>query len=149
MVIRELFPKAIMQRAPGEEQGVSCKRMSDETQFDSMRRHMIARAKKLISLYPVEGIGNILTYFEENGTVYVIEEEVPGALTLKQTLQKRHSAKFTVEDLLSYLAPLFGLLDSLHAKGVWQGGIGPENILITPDKKPVLIHLTELLENLS
>ena len=150
VIIRELFPKAILQREPGDDQGVSCKQMASETTFDSMKHHMIARAKKLIGLYPLEHVGNILSYFEENGTVYVIEEEQPeGTVTFAQTLLKRHSAKFTVEDLLKYLKPLFETLTKLHKKGIWHGSITPETILITPDKQPVLVHFTDPCEDVA
>ncbi|MBO4337690.1 MAG: hypothetical protein J5842_06425, partial [Lachnospiraceae bacterium] len=93
VVIRELFPTAIVQRAPGDDQGISVKLLSDEVLFSSMKAHMIARAKKLISLYPIENAAGILSFFEENGTVYVIEETMEGLMTLDGYLKKRHSAK--------------------------------------------------------
>ncbi|MCR4689778.1 MAG: hypothetical protein K5739_00320 [Lachnospiraceae bacterium] len=149
VIIRELFPKQIVNRGAGEDQSVSCRLLSYETNFDSMKRHMIDRARKLIALYPVEGIGNIVSYFEENGTVYVVEVEISEAVTLAAFLHKRHSVKFTVEDLLSYLAPLFDTLDKLHAKDIWHGSINPNTVMITPDKKAWLVHFTDPMEDIS
>ncbi|MBR6316742.1 MAG: hypothetical protein IKR58_07060 [Lachnospiraceae bacterium] len=149
VLIHELFPKAITQRAAGEEQDISVKLYSDEEIFNSLKRAMIARAKKMIGLYPLENAGNILSYLEENGTVYCVEETNADAVTLSQFLLKRHSAKFTVEDLLQYLKPVFALLEKLHKKGFWHGSIGPDTILITPDRKPILSHLTDPCEKIA
>ncbi|MCR5339524.1 MAG: protein kinase [Lachnospiraceae bacterium] len=149
VLIHELFAKAITQRAAGEEQDISIKLYSDEEIFQSLKSAMIARAKKMIGLYPLENAGNILSYLEENGTVYCVEETVADAVTLSQFLLKRHSAKFTVEDLMQYLRPVFALLEKLHKKGFWHGSIGPDTILITPDRKPILSHLTDPCEKIA
>ncbi len=149
VTLYELFPKTIAERGAGEDQRISLKLMSNEALFRNMRRHMISRARKLIGLYPLENAGNILAFFEENGTVYVVEERSGETVTLSQYLQKRHSAKFTVEDLLKILGPVFTLLEKLHEKGIWHGTITPENILITEGRQPLLTHLTDPAEDIA
>ena len=111
VVIRELFPVDIVERDRLHDYHLDCKKLSDEALFESMKEHVIGRAKKLIRMYPVEGIANVLTFLEERGTVYSIEEYVEG-MTLDKYLLKRHSAKFTVEDLMKLLAPVIQTLAS-------------------------------------
>lgn len=148
VVIRELFPKAIMSRDYDRDYDIVCKKLSDESVFEGMKEHMIARAKKLIKLYPFEGIVNVLTYFEERGTVYVIEEAT-GGQSLKEYFFKRHSAKFTVEDIMKQMGPVMDTLTRLHAKGIIHGSICPENIILTPDHKVVLKQLMNPVEDLA
>ena len=148
IIIIELFSGQIMQRDPDHDYKVECKKMSDEDLFDSMKEHMIRRAKKLIRMYPVEGIVNVLTYLEERNTVYVIEEYVEGQ-TLDQLLLKRHSAKFLPEDLMQYLAPVMDTLSKLHGNDLFHGAVYPDNILITKDKKVVLAGCTNPMEDVA
>lgn len=148
IVIRELFPQVLMQRDFDRDHKVECKRLSDEELFQTMKEHMIQKAKKLIRLYPVEGIANVLTYLEEKDTVYVIEEYIQGQ-TLEQLLWKRHSAKFLPEDLLQYLAPVMDTLSRLHENGLFHGAVFPENIRLTKDKGPILIGCAMPIEDVA
>lgn len=148
VVIRELFPQAIMTRDYDRDYEVVCKKLSDEAVFEGMKEHMIARAKKLIKLYPIEGIANVLTYFEEHGTIYIVEEEVKGQ-TLKEYFYKRHSAKFTVEDIMKQMGPVMDVLNLLHAKGLVHACLTPENIVITPEKKIVLLQMMNPIDDLT
>lgn len=148
VVVRELFPQQILRRDLDHDHKVECKKMSDEELFRSMKEHMIQRAKKLIRLYPIEGITNVLTYLEERETVYVIEECAEGQ-TLEQLLFKRHSAKFLPEDLMQYLAPVMDTLSKLHANGLFHGAVYPEHILILKDKKVLLTGCVNPMEDVA
>lgn len=148
IVIRELFPQVLMQRDYDRDYKVECKRLSDEELFQTMKEHMIQNAKKLIRLYPVEGIANVLTYLEERETVYVIEEYIQGQ-TLEEMLWKRHSAKFLPEDLLQYLAPVMDTLSRLHENGLFHGAVFPENIRLTKEKGPILLGCVMPIEDVA
>ena len=148
VVVRELFPQVLMQRDFDRDYKVECKRLSDEALFQTMKENMIRKAKKLIRLYPVEGIANVLTYLEERETVYVIEEYIQGQ-TLEELLWKRHSIKFLPEDLLQYLAPVMDTLSCLHENGLFHGAVFPENIRLTKDKGPILIGCAMPIEDVA
>ena len=126
VVIRELFPVDIVERDRLHDYHLDCKKLSDEALFESMKEHVIGRVKKLIRMYPVEGIANVLTFLEERGTVYSIEEYVEG-MTLDKYLLKRHSAKFTVEDLMKLLAPVIQTLAKLHQDGICHLALSPQS----------------------
>ena len=70
IVIKELFPNSIVERNPDDGLSVSCVQYSNEADFFTMKSHMIKKAKTLISLYPLEGIANMINVFEENQTRY-------------------------------------------------------------------------------
>ncbi len=148
IAIRELFPQSIMQRDVDHDHKVECKKLSDEELFQSMKEHMIQKAKKLIRMYPVEGIANVLTYLEERETVYVIEEYIDGQ-TLQEHLWKRHSAKFLPEDLMQYLGPVMDVLSKFHAAGMFHGAVYPENICLTKERKPILIGCAMPMEDVA
>ncbi len=148
VIVKELFPKAIVERNPDRDYFIVCRRMYDEAAFEEMKEHMLKRAKKLIQLYPIEGIANILTCFEEKGTVYVIEEHIPG-MTLTEYFFKRHSLKFTVEDIMKQLGPVMETLQRLHKKGIYHGAITPDTIIVSNDHKPILIQLMNPIEDLA
>lgn len=148
VVIRELFPQAIVMRDYDNEYSVQCRKLSDEAAFEAMKEHMIGRAKKLIRLYPFDGIANVVTYFEELGTVYVIEEAVEGQ-TLKEYFFRRHSAKFTVEDIMKQMGPVMDTLQRLHAQGIVHGSVCPEYILLTSDRRVVLTQLMNPIEDIA
>ena len=148
VAIRELFPQVILKRDLDHDYKVECKKLSDEALFQSMKEHMIQRAKKLIRMYPVEGIANVLTYLEERETVYVIEEYVEGQ-TLAELLWKRHSAKFLPEDLMQYLSPVMDTLSKLHGSGMFHGAVYPENIRLTKDKKVILVGCSMPMEDVA
>ena len=131
VVIRELFPVDIVERDRLHDYHLDCKKLSDEALFESMKEHVIGRVKKLIRMYPVEGIANVLTFLEERGTVYSIEEYVEG-MTLDKYLLKRHSAKFTVEDLMKLLAPVMQTLAKLHQDGICHLALSPQQIMVLP-----------------
>lgn len=148
VVIRELFPQEILKRDMDHDYKAECKRLSDEELFHSMKEHVVHRAKKLIRLYPVKGISNVLTYLEERDTVYVVEEYTEG-ITLKEYLWKRHSAKFLVEDLMKYLQPVMDTLQRLHEKGIYHGAITPETLFLTKDRKVIVTGFTNPIEDVA
>lgn len=148
VVVRELFPTDIVERDRLHDYHLDCKKLSDEALFESMKEHVIGRAKKLIRMYPVEGIANVLTFLEERGTVYSIEEYVEG-MTLDKYLLKRHSAKFTVEDLMKLLAPVMQTLAKLHQDGICHLALSPQQIMVLPDRKTVIVGFTNPMEDIA
>lgn len=148
VVIRELFPREIMTRDYDRDYELVCKRLADESVFEAMKEHMVARAKKLIRLYPIQGISNVLTCFEEHGTVYIIEEPVQGQ-TLKDFFYKRHSAKFKVEDIMKQMGPVMDILTALHTKGIVHGCLTPETIFMTQDNGIVLTQMMNPIDDLA
>lgn len=145
VVIKELFPNSIVERNQDDELTVSCVRYINEQDFYTLKEHMMKKAKALIALYPMEGIANILNYFEENQTIYVIAEYAEGVSPL-EFMQKIHSHPMQLKEILNLLKPVMGALDRLHKKGIVHGRISPAMIR-TKDKKVVLVGFGDPIED--
>ena len=137
VVIKELFPNSIVERNQDDALTVSCVRYIDEHDFYTLKEHMLKKAKALIALYPMEGIANILNFFEENQTIYVIAEYAEGVSPF-EFMQKIHSHPMQLKEILKLLKPVMEALDALHKKGIVHGRISPAMIR-TKDKKVVLV----------
>ncbi len=87
--IKEFYPEAIVERNQDDKRTVSLSRYAHENDFVQMKEYIIKEAKLLIQLFPLKGIANIITFFEENQTVYVVAEYVEG-IALPDYMQKIH-----------------------------------------------------------
>lgn len=146
VIIKELFPAAIVERSKNDQRTVSCFKLVHESDFAKMKEHMIREAKLLIRLYPLEGIANVITFFEENQTVYLVMEFIQG-LSLPDYMKKIHMPKFLLKDAFALLKPIVMSLEKTHKKGVVHGKINPSLVYIKQDKKAVLLGFGDPMED--
>lgn len=139
VIIKELCPEKLVERIDGR---LACKKLFDETVFEEMKEYMIGQAKKLIRLYPLNGIANIISYIEENGTVYIISEYIEG-LPLEAFLYKKKAEKLLVDSLVVFFTPFLDTLERLHEAGVIHGKIRPDQIIVTKKNGAVLTGFCE------
>lgn len=145
IVIKELFPNSIVERWKDDGKTVVCARMIHEKDFLTMREHMIKKAKTLISMFPLEGIANVINLFEENQTIYLVEEYAEGVSPF-EFMQKIHSHEELLKDMLKLLEPIMNALDALHKKGIVHGRISP-SMIRTKNKKVVLVGFGDPIED--
>lgn len=146
MIIKELFPEAIAERSKDDQRTVSCHRLVHENDFVRMKEHMVREAKLLIQLYPLEGIANVITFFEENQTVYLVMEFVEG-LSLPDYMKKIHMPRLLLKDAFALLKPMIVSLQKIHQKGVVHGKINPSLVRIKEDGKAVLLGFGDPMED--
>lgn len=146
IVVKELFPSTIVERNQNDKLTVSCTRLIHENVFAQMKDHMIKEAKLLIKLYPLEGISNVITFFEENQTVYIIMEYVEG-ISLPEYMKKIHMPRVLLKDAFKLLKPVIASLEQTHKKGVVHGKINPSLIYIKEDGKAVLLGFGDPMED--
>ncbi|MCH5281597.1 MAG: protein kinase [Lachnospiraceae bacterium] len=147
IVVKELFPEAMVERNPSDRITVSCS-MVHEGEFARMKEHMMVEAKKLIKLYPLKGIANVITFFEENKTVYVVIEYVEG-ISLPEHMKKIHMPRILLKDAFKLIKPVVASLERVHSKGVVHGKINPSLIRITETGEPVLLGFCDPMEDAS
>jgi serine/threonine protein kinase len=76
-------------------------------------------------------------FWKSNCTAYMAMQYYPG-----QTLRDVRSAMTAPPDeswLRAFIDPLLGALEVLHQQGVYHRDIAPDNILLLPDGRPVLL----------
>lgn len=138
VLIKELFPAKIVRRDQLEHYKVECLHVSEEAVFDSMKEQVIKEAKMLIQLYPLEGIANVITFFEENKTVYTVSEYIEG-VTLDIFLEGKKTGKLPLMSLLNFFEPITESLKKIHEAGLIHGKIRPDQIMITKKNGAKLI----------
>lgn len=146
IVVKELFPSAVVERNQDDGRTVGCIRLIHEGIFAQMKEHMIREAKILIRLYPLEGISNVITFFEENQTVYIVMEYIQG-ISLPEYMKKIHMPRVLLKDAFQLIKPVIASLQKIHAKGVAHGKINPSLIYIKEDGKAVLLGFGDPMED--
>lgn len=148
IVIKEFFPATIARRNREDNRSVECALMVNEDIYMRMKEHMIREAKLLIKLYRLEGISNVMTYFEENQTVYLVMEYIEG-VPLPEYMKKIHMPRLMLKDAFQLLKPIVASLEKLHRKGVVHGKINPSLIYIKEDGKSVLLGFGDPMEDVA
>jgi formylglycine-generating enzyme required for sulfatase activity/predicted Ser/Thr protein kinase len=94
-------------------------------------------AKQLQRLTGHSQIPTLLAYFEEAGSLYLVQEFIDGQDLLKELKAKGAFAETQIRELLLDVLPI---LKFIHEKGIIHRDIKPENIMRRQgDGKPVLI----------
>lgn len=146
-VIKELFPTTILSRSMDDKVTVELKKLSYEELFGQMTEHVIKQAKELIKLYPLDGIANVITFFEENRTVYVVSEYIDGK-PLSKYLQQRKNEKLELAAILNFFSPMIDSLKTLHEHHIYHGKIRPDQIMITKKNGVKLVGFADPMMDL-
>ena len=148
VTLKELYPAAIVSRNFDDGHNVECVKLSNESLFEEMKQKNIQKAKKMILLYPLEGIANIMHYFEANHTVYLVVEYVEG-IELPTFIQKRHTEKMTLQKAVSVLQPVLNSLEIIHKAGLFHGRISPESIMLDQKRHAYLVGFGDPMEEVA
>lgn len=97
--------------------------------FRQGRDRFSAEARNLARFSSDPNIVDVLDFFQENGTAYIVMEFVEGQ-TLKQYLAGL-GRPMLLGDVLVLLAPVAESLERVHAAGLLHRDISPDNIMIT------------------
>jgi len=136
--LKEYFPRQFAVRqgmqvhaASADEAGV----------FDDCRARFVYEARALVGLgragRATQDIVRVLTFFEANGTAYMVMEYIIGR-TLQAALRE-HPGGLPAPELRRILSDILGGLAAVHDAGLMHRDIKPANILLRDDTHPVLI----------
>ncbi len=132
VAIKEFFPQSMVSRIPGELQV----RVFSGDKQQSYRDHLtkfMDEAKNLAKFTGDAHIVNVLDFFEDNGTAYIVMEFLDG-ITLKQYLANA-GGKLSSEQAIKFEIELLEALSSIHSKGIIHRDISPDNIFILKDER--------------
>ena len=103
--------------------------------FDRVRQTFINEARTLAHLNN-EAIVKVIDIFDENGTSYMVMPFVEGA-TLKSMVDKDGSMEY--EMAVNYMVQICEALTYIHSKDILHRDVTPDNVIVTPEQKIVLI----------
>jgi serine/threonine protein kinase len=103
--------------------------------FDRIRQNFINEAQTLARLNNV-AVVKVIDIFDENGTSYMVMPFVEG-VTLQSIVEKNGPMKY--EMAVNYIVQICETLTYIHSKSILHRDVTPDNVIVTPDEKIVLI----------
>jgi uncharacterized protein (TIGR02145 family) len=103
--------------------------------FADFVQRFVQEARQL-ARFQHPNIVRVLDVFQENETAYTVMEYVRGE-TLKQKIQRDGAMKETTA--MQQIGQLLDAVEEVHKKGMLHRDIKPDNVLITPEGRLVLI----------
>ena len=135
VAIKELYIKNLLVRDVEKSNSVSVQYEENTDDFERSKKHFLQEAKVLSEFSNAPGIVQILDYFEENNTAYIVMSYIDG-INLSD-YRKQHA--MTWDDTFNMIKPVLVSLNKLHKKGIVHRDISANNIMITDDGLAYLI----------
>jgi serine/threonine protein kinase len=132
-VIKEFFPSQGATRTAKQVTPIT-KFVAD---YNSAKKRFIEEAQ-IIAKFAHENIIKVSDVWEENGTAYYVMDYIMGAKSLSQLLQDR-GGTLPEGEAVDYVLQICKALEQVHQQNILHRDIKPDNILITPNRKAVLI----------
>ena len=106
-----------------------------EAQFEKYRQAFVKEAKTLANLqHP--NIVEVIDVFDENNTSYMAMSFIQGK-SLYNIVKERGVLPY--QETVNYIAQITDAIGYIHQKNILHRDIKPDNIIITPDFKAILI----------
>ncbi|WP_342118799.1 serine/threonine-protein kinase [Pseudoduganella sp. OTU4001] len=134
VAIKEYMPTALASRASDHTVSVRSKRHAEA--FGAGLRSFINEAR-LLAQFDHPALVKVYRFWEAHGTAYMAMRYYEGR-TFKVVC--RDNPELVTEAWLKrLLQPVLGALEALYAANILHRDVSPENIMIQPDGKPVLL----------
>ena len=137
VAVKELFWR---DRCHRDEGGAVC--LTDEKDTDlyaNVQSSFRREAEILERLAHVPGIVHSRETFEENGTAYIVMDDVPGVTLAHQNRARAKDARPDAAALMRSFLPLMESLALVHDAGIIHRDVSPENIIVSPKGGMTLI----------
>lgn len=128
VALKEFYPSGLVSRVPGEKQVIVFTGEKEASYRDALER-FLTEAKSMAQFNTHPNIVNVLNYFEENNTAYIVMEHLNG-VSLSDWLNQR-GGKLPPDEALRIIMPVIDALADIHKKGIIHRDIHPRNIFIT------------------
>lgn len=126
--IKEYFPVEWASRTPGTNMIVSNSRSTDEYYFHG-KEVFAGEAKTLLHLKNNPAVVNVIDFFQENGTAYLVMEFLDGA-TLEEYMKERR-APLPIELANRVVKEIGDALTLIHKNMFLHRDVSPDNIILT------------------
>lgn len=135
ILIRELYPASLVERELFSSE-IAVVGPAAATAYETAKDQFRQEGKKLQTLSDIPNIATVRDVFDENGTVYIVEDMVNGE-TLQSYLSRTN--KLSLSQTMKFVTPLMEALNSAHKRMLVHGNINLSDIVIK-DRIPVLIN---------
>ena len=136
IAIKEYLPAVLSRRGEGAAVTMRASTAACAESFAKGLESFLGEARLLAS-FDHPALIKVHRFWRDNGTAYMAMPYYPG-----QTLKDVRLQMLAVPAepwLTGLVSPLLGALEVLHRQGVFHRDIAPDNILILPDGRPVLL----------
>ncbi len=134
VAIKEYMPAALAGRGKGAMVSVRSAALAET--FAKGLESFFNEAR-LLANFDHPSLVKVFRFWKANGTAYMVMQYYPGR-TLKEA-RLGMSASPDEAWLRAFVDPLLAALERLHREGVFHRDISPDNILLLPDGRPVLL----------
>jgi len=128
--VKEFLPESMANRAPGA-LNVTVFSGSQGEQFRYGMDSFLEEARVLAKFIGHPNIVGVRSYFQENGTAYLVMEYVEGT-SFKQYIADQ-GGRVSWEEALRVLRPVMEALSAVHKEGILHRDVTPDNIYLTKD----------------
>ena len=125
VIIREYYPVGMVSRNASDSHAVACYIGAEV--YEENKEHLMGQGRELVKFRELKNIVQILSFFQENNTVYLVTEHSEGQ-TLRQYVKE--NGPMQLPQILQLLGPVMEDLQKLHEGNVIHREINPNQILI-------------------
>ena len=142
IAILELFPKKIVSRLEAK---IFVKKFDYEKIFQEIKNNFLNVYKILINLRILPNILKVYGVFEENNTIYVIQE-IPKGTTFKKYLENNYGELSWIESKQMFL-DLIKLLKHIHSRNILHLNLTPNNLIVYNNNLKIIDFNFAVLKN--
>ena len=129
VAVKEYFPRRFSSRSEGSATVIVSGDENSVGHFRHGLQKFLEEARSIAGLNDVRGVVQIYSFFEENGTGYIIMEYLEG-MDVK-TILKQRGEKAEYEWSRRVMLTVLYTLREIHKRGILHRDIAPDNILVT------------------
>lgn len=127
VAVKEFYPSGMVNRIPGEKT-VIIYTGNRENEFKKGKERFLAEAKNMAKFNQQENIVNVLDFFQENNTAYIVMEFLDG-ISFKQYIA-RSGGKVDISFGVTVVETVAKALQTIHRHKIIHRDISPDNIFI-------------------
>lgn len=129
VAIKEYYPNGFVNRNHTVSQElIAISGKTKEDIYKKGKQRFWDEAKALAKHASKEGVVNVLDYFSENNTIYIVMEYLDGQ-DLRNYLKEK--GKLSEQEVIKIVKPIMVVLEQIHQEGFIHRDISPDNIRIT------------------